>query len=96
MKAGKKKDVTKGSFNNYVDRIFDPPLLLCGRALPDITSSLEVWQIFKVWIVRKTDIFPPGHRTLESRKRIKKKKFYRFFVCLFTFDPKFVSRDLIL
>ena len=93
MKAGKKKDVTKGSFNNYVDRIlpfFDPPPLLCGRTLPDITSGLEVWQIFKVRTVRKPDVFHPGHQTL----KIIKKSFKDFFC--FTFDPKSVSRDLIL
>ena len=96
MKAGKKKDVTKGSFNNYVDRIFDPPLLLCGRALPDITSSPEVWQIFKVRIVPKPDIFPPNRWTLGSRKKKIKKKVLQIFFCLFAFDPKFVSRDLVL
>ena len=47
------------------------------RALPDITSGPEVRQIFKVWTVRKPDVFLPGCRTLKNRKkksRLKKKK----------------------
>jgi len=33
------------------------------RALPDITSALEVRQTFQMWTVRKPDIFLPGHQT---------------------------------
>ena len=43
------------------------------RALPDITSSPEVRQIFKIQTVRKPDVFLPGRRTLNTFK-IRKKK----------------------
>ena len=36
------------------------PTALLLRALPDITSGLEVRQIFKVQTVQKPDIFLPG------------------------------------
>jgi hypothetical protein len=75
-----------------------------SRALPDITSGPEVGQIFKIRTVQKPDVFLPGHRTFNTYKNRKKnpkkikerKKKNQDFFCLFTFDTKFVSRDLIL
>ena len=88
MKAGKKKDVTKGSFNNYVDRIFDPPPC-CVVELYRTSRPVGSLANFQSPDCLENRNFPS--RTPDFRK------FYRFFfVCLFTFDPKFVSRDLIL
>ena len=39
------------------------------RALPDITSNPEVWQIFKIRTVWKPDVFLPGRQTLKNRKK---------------------------
>ena len=36
------------------------------RALPDITSGPEVWQIFKIQTVLKLDDFLPGHWTFNT------------------------------
>ena len=41
-----------------------------GRALPDITFSPEVRQIFKFWTFRKPDVFLPGHWTFKNKKKI--------------------------
>ena len=69
------------------------------RALPDITSGPEVWQIFKIRTVQKPDIFLPGHRTINTCKDRNKFIFQYIFFSLFglrNFDTKFVSRDLII
>ena len=39
------------------------------RALPDINSGPEVLQIVKIQTVRKPDVFPPGRRSVENRKK---------------------------
>ena len=70
------------------------------RALLDITSG-KVRQTFKIWTVRKPDIFLNGRwtfNTFKNRKKIQKiqKQIQDFFVYLFglgTFDTKFVSRN---
>ena len=49
------------------------------RALPDITSGLEVRQIVKIRTVLKPDVFHPGRRTFENRKKIQKNFFSNFF-----------------
>ena len=49
------------------------------KAHPDITSSLEVHKIFKIWNVQKPDIFLPKLRTLKNWKKKKS-----FFLCLFS------------
>ena len=58
-----------------------------SRAQPDITSGPEVRQIVKIRTVRKPDIFLPGRRTFENRKKIKKIKlqffFFKFFFQIF-------------
>ena len=74
------------------------------RALPNITSGPEVWQIFKIRTVRKPDIFLP--RLLKDPKKVQKRKkkkknqffFHKLFFKIFLsiFDTKFVSRDLFL
>ena len=78
------------------------------RALPDIMSGPKVWQIFKIWTVRKPNVFLPGRRTvktlLKEGKKIKKisktflSNFLNFFFTfgLRVFDTKFVSKGLIL
>ena len=43
------------------------------RALPDITSGLEVRKIFKIWTVRKPNIFLPGSWTFNTFRNRKKK-----------------------
>ena len=49
-------------------------------AQPDITSGPEVRQIVKIRTAGKPDIFLPGRRTFENRKRI---KFQIFFFKIF-------------
>ena len=45
------------------------------RALQDITSSPDVWQIFKIQTIRKPDIFHPEHlKLLKICKKSKKKE----------------------
>ena len=44
------------------------------RALPDITSGPEVWQISKIRTVRKPDVFLPGRRTFKTFKLEEEKK----------------------
>ena len=85
------------SFQIWIYPMFDKV-----RALPDITSGPEVWQTFKIWNVRRTDVFLPGCRTFNTlksrRKKMKKKPFFEFFSNashLRFFDTKFVSMDLI-
>ena len=53
------------------------------RAQPDITSGPEVRQIVKIRTVRKPDIFLPGRRTFENRKKIKIIFFFKFFLNFF-------------
>ena len=72
----------------------------CLRALPDITSSPEVWQIFKIRNVWKLDVFLPGCLTWENRKKIKNvfknfKKFSFNFLKIFLKDirPNSVRSD---
>jgi hypothetical protein len=48
------------------------------RALPDITSSPEVRQIFKIQTVRKPDVFLPGRRTFNSFKNRRKNEKMNF------------------
>ena len=55
------------------------------RALPDITSSLEVWKIVKIQTVRKPDVFLPGRRTFNTLKNRKKiQTFFSQVKCLKT------------
>ena len=56
-----------------------------ARALPDITSGLEVRQIFKIWIVWKPDIFLPGRWTFNTFKNRKKKIQFLFSILIFRF-----------
>ena len=49
------------------------------------TSRPEVRKIVKIRTVRKLDIFLPGRRTFEIRKKIKKKKIQIFFSNFFNF-----------
>ena len=71
-----------------------------SRALPDITSSPEVRQIFKIRTVRKPDVFLPGRRTFKTFKNRKKNPktfflknifsnfFFKFF-CLLIWSRNF-------
>ena len=54
------------------------------RALLDITSSLEVQNIFKIQTVWKLDVFLPGRRTFKTfrnKKEIKISKNKKFITC---------------
>ena len=63
---------------------FDPEEI-STRILPDITSGLEVWQIFKIRIVR--NVFPPdaGLSTLFFRLNF----FFKIISCLFIWSSNF-------
>ena len=54
------------------------------RALPDITSGLDVRQIFKIRTVRKPDVFLLGRRTFNTFKNRKKNP--NFFCQIFFFS----------
>ena len=57
-----------------------------SRALPDIKSSPEVQQIFKIRNFRKPDVFLPLRWTFENSKKIQKKKKIQFRFPIFFFQ----------
>ena len=69
------------------------------RALPNITSGPEIWQILKVRAVRKPDVFLTGPDTLISRKNIqknpKKKNYFGFFPQILQFFTYFVYEHFL-
>ena len=57
------------------------------RALPNITSSPEVQQFFKIQTVWSPDVFLPGHQTFNTFKNRKEIQFFlsNFFFQIFSF-----------
>ena len=66
------------------------------RALPDITSVPDFWQIFKIWNVQKPEDFFPGRQTFNTFKSRKtKNKNETFFQIFFTMFLELLTPNLL-
>ena len=64
------QDRRGSSANMLIDKVSER--MSYDRALSEIMSGPEIWEIFKIWTVRKPDVFLPGRRTFNTLKTEKK------------------------